>query len=271
LEMGEILKDKAALVTGGGQGLGQAICWRLAREGCNLVVADLNRETAGQTAADIGETLQREAGGDRRAIAVVVDVTDEAQVAAMVDRVVQEFGRLDVLVSNAGVLIAEDITEFPADKWRVVMNVNLFGYFLCAKHAARIMKQQRSGVIIQINSKSGKKGSYKNSAYAASKFGGIGLTQSIALDLAEYGVRVNAVCPGNLLDSPLWVDSLYAQYARKWGITEEEVRQKYVDQVPMKRGCTYADVSNVVVFLASDQSSYMTGQAINVTGGQEMR
>jgi sorbitol-6-phosphate 2-dehydrogenase len=269
--MSEMLKDKVALVTGGGQGLGQAICWRLAREGCNLAVADLNQETAQQTAADISQYQQQEAGAGRRAIAVRVDVTDEAQVAAMVERVVQEFGRLDILVSNAGILIAEDIADFPAEKWRAVMNVNLFGYFLCAKHAARVMKEQRSGVMIQINSKSGKKGSYKNSAYAASKFGGIGLTQSIALDLAEYGIRVNAVCPGNLLDSPLWVDSLYAQYARKWGITEEEVRQKYVDQVPMKRGCTYTDVSNVVVFLASDQASYMTGQAINVTGGQEMR
>ncbi|HXV42232.1 MAG TPA: SDR family oxidoreductase, partial [Anaerolineae bacterium] len=128
-----------------------------------------------------------------------------------------------------------------------------------------------SGAIIQINSKSGKKGSFKNSAYAASKFGGIGLTQSIALDLAEYGVRVNAVCPGNLLDSPLWVNSLYSQYAKKWGISEAEVRQKYIDQVPLKRGCTYEDVCNVLVFLASDQAGYMTGQAINVTGGQEMR
>jgi len=133
-----------------------------------------------------------------------------------------------------------------------------------------VMKAQRSGVIIQINSKSGKKGSYKNSAYAASKFGGIGLTQSIALELAEYNVRVNAICPGNLLDSPLWVDSLYKQYAEKWGISEQQVRQKYVDQVPMKRGCTYDDVTNTVLFLASDQSAYMTGQAINVTGGQVM-
>ena len=133
------------------------------------------------------------------------------------------------------------------------------------------MRRQRSGTIIQINSKSGKKGSYRNSAYAAAKFGGIGLTQSIALELAEYGVRVNAVCPGNLLDSPLWVDSLYAQYARNLGITEEQVREKYINQVPMRRGCTYEDVCNAVVFLTSDQSSYMTGQAINVTGGQEMR
>jgi len=130
---------------------------------------------------------------------------------------------------------------------------------------------QLHGNIIQINSKSGKKGSYKSFAYAASKFGGIGLTQSLALELAEFNIRVNSICPGNLLDSPLWVNSLYKQYAEKWGITEAEVRQRYIDQVPMKRGCTYEDVANVLAFMASDHSSYMTGQAINVTGGQEMR
>ena len=263
--MDKILQDKIALVTGGAQGLGEAICHRLAREGAHVVVADLNLAGAEKVAVDIL------AHSGRRAIAAQVDVTDEAQVEAAVQRAADEFGRLDILVSNAGVLFAEAVDEFPADKWRLVMNVNLYGYFLCAKHAARVMKAQRSGVIIQVNSKSGKKGSYKSSAYAATKFGGIGLTQSIALELAEYGVRANAVCPGNLLDSPLWVDSLYAQYAKKWGITEAEVRQRYIDQVPMKRGCTYDDVTNAIVFLASDQSSYMTGQAINVTGGQEMR
>ena len=176
-------------------------------------------------------------------------------------------------VARGEALTPEGVAEslLQEERWRQVLDVNLYGYFLTAKHAAQVMKEQGSGAIIQINSKSGKKGSYKNSAYAASKFGGIGLTQSIALELAEHGVRANAICPGNLLDSPLWVDSLYAQYAKKWSITEEEVRQKYVDQVPMKRGCTYLDVTNVVVFLASEQASYMTGQAINVTGGQEMR
>jgi sorbitol-6-phosphate 2-dehydrogenase len=258
----KLLQDRIALVTGGGQGLGQAICFRLAQEGCHVVVADLNESAAIETAAAIE---------DRRSLAIKTDVTDEAQVSGMIDQVVNEFGRLDLLVSNAGILISGEISEFPAEKWRAVMNVNLFGYFLCAKHAARVMKPQKKGVILQINSKSGKKGSFKNSAYAASKFGGIGLTQSIALDLAEYGIRVNAICPGNLLDSPLWVDSLYKQYALKLGITEAEVKQRYIDQVPMKRGCTYEDVCNVVVFMASDQSSYMTGQAINVTGGQEMR
>jgi sorbitol-6-phosphate 2-dehydrogenase len=263
--MDKILQDRIALVTGGAQGLGRAICLRLAQEGCHVVVADVNGEKAAETAALIQ---------DRRSLALKVDVTDEAQVEAMVSRTVKEFGRLDLLVANAGILIAEEVTEFPAEKWRAVLNVNLFGYFLCAKHAARVMKPQGKGVIIDINSKSGKKGSFKNSAYAASKFGGIGLTQSIALELAEYGVRVNAVCPGNLLDSPLWNEgpnALFKQYARNRGVSEEEIRQIYVNQVPMKRGCTYDDVCNVVVFLASDQASYMTGQAINVTGGQEMR
>ena len=263
--MGKLLQNHIAIVTGGARGLGEAICHRLAREGAHVVVADLDLEGAKRVAAEIV------AQTSRRAVAIQVDVTDEEQVEFMVKRAVDEFGRLDILVSNAGILIADPVDEFPADRWRAVIDVNLLGYFLCAKHAARVMKAEHSGVIIQINSKSGKKGSYKNSAYAASKFGGIGLTQSMALELAEYGVRVNAVCPGNLLDSPLWVNSLYKQYAKKWSITEEEVRQKYIDQVPMKRGCTYEDVCNVVVFLASDQASYMTGQAINVTGGQEMR
>jgi len=259
------LQDRIAIVTGGAQGLGAAICHRLAQEGAHVAVADLNFEGAKQIVSEIREQT------GRRAIAVEVNVTDEDQVAVMIQRTVAEFGRLDILVSNAGILIAEAVDAFPAEKWRLVLDINLYGYFLCAKHAARVMKAQGSGAIIQINSKSGKKGSYKNSAYAASKFGGIGMTQSIALELAEYGVRANAICPGNLLDSPLWVNSLYAQYAKKWGITEEEVREKYVDQVPMKRGCTYDDVTNVIVFLASDRSGYMTGQAINVTGGQEMR
>jgi sorbitol-6-phosphate 2-dehydrogenase len=175
------------------------------------------------------------------------------------------------MVSNAGIVIAGEISEFPFEDFRKVIEVNLLGYFLCAKHAARVMKPRRSGVIVQINSKSGKKGSFKNAAYASSKFGGIGLTQSIALDLAPYNIRVNAICPGNLLDSPLWVDSLYRQYAEKWGITEDEVRRRYTEQVPLKRGCSYDDVTSLLLFLVSDGASYMTGQSINVTGGQEMR
>jgi len=262
------LEKKIAIITGGAQGLGEALSERLAREGCDIVIGDINLEGAEAAARRIATAT------GRKALAVKLDVTREEDVKALFDRAVNAFGRVDIVVANAAILIAEPIAEADAEKWRAVMNVNLFGYFLTTKYAARIMKAQRSGSIIQINSKSGKKGSYKNSAYAASKFGGIGLTQSLALELAEHGVRVNAICPGNLLDSPLWNDgpnALFKQYARNQGITEAQVRQKYIDQVPMKRGCTYDDICNVVVFLASDQSGYMTGQAINVTGGQEMR
>jgi sorbitol-6-phosphate 2-dehydrogenase len=257
------LKDRVALVTGAGQGLGGALARRLAAEGCAVAIADVNGEAAERVAAGL-----RESGG--RALGIRADVADEASVAEMVRRTVDELGGLDILVSNAGILKAHDIQEFPLEDWKRVLDVNLTGYFLCAREAARVMAEQRRGVIIQINSKSGKKGSFRNSAYAASKFAGIGLTQSLALDLAPFGVRVNAVCPGNLLDGSLWQESLYDQYAKKWGLTPEEVRKKYEEQVPLGRGCQYDDVANVVIFLASDESSYMTGQALNVTGGQQL-
>lgn len=260
------LDGKVALVTGAAQGLGEAIAQRLAAEGCRgIVVADVNETKAAEVAQVIFSSRSCQA------IAVRCNVTDEASVDQAFQAALDAFGTLDILVANAGILKAHDILEFPTADWRAVMEVNLFGYFLCARAAAKIMAERRSGVIVQINSKSGKKGSFRNSAYAASKFGGIGLTQSIALDLAPYGVRVNSVCPGNLLEGSLWNESLYEQYARKWGLTQEEVKRKYVEQVPLGRGCTYEDVCNVVAFLCSEEASYMTGQAINVTGGQEMR
>jgi sorbitol-6-phosphate 2-dehydrogenase len=259
------LDGRVALVTGAAQGLGEAIARRLAAEGCRAVaVADLVGDRVVETAKTIEAETRVEALG------IAVDVTKEEQVERMVRETVERFGRLDLLISNAGILKARDIAEFPAAEWHAVMEVNLFGYFLCAREAARVMIPQKSGVIIQVNSKSGKKGSFRNSAYAASKFGGIGLTQSIALDLAPHGIRVNAVCPGNLLDGTLWQESLFEQYSRNRGLSMEEVRRQYESQVPLGRGCTYDDCCNVVVFLASDDASYMTGQAINITGGQEM-
>jgi len=258
------LENKVALVTGAAQGLGEALAHRMAKEGARVTVADI----ADEQAEAVARAIVAQHGVE--AISVHADVTDLAQCEAMVERTVERWGRLDICISNAGVLFAGAVDEIDPARWKTVIDVNLVGYFHVARAAVGVMKRQKSGVIIQINSKSGKRGSSKNSAYAASKFGGIGLTQSLALELAEEGIRVNAICPGNLLDSPLWVDSLYAQYAKRWGITEEEVRHRYLEQVPMKRGCTYEDVANVAVFLASDESSYMTGQAINVTGGQEM-
>ena len=258
------LHDKKAIVTGAAQGLGAAIVEHLAEEGCDVIAWDVQLDKVQQSASEIGARTGRLVAG------TAVDVTDPEAVRGAIEQSVRELGGLDVFVSNAGILISGDSLEFDVARWRRVIDVNLVGYFICAREAARAMLQTGGGSIIQINSKSGKKGSFRNSAYAASKFGGIGVTQSLALEFAEQGVRINSVCPGNLLDSPLWVDSLFKQYAANQGISEEQVRQKYIDQVPMKRPCEYRDVTNVVVFFASDASSYMTGQAINVTGGQEM-
>lgn len=265
------LQDKIAIVTGGAQGLGQAISQRLAHEGCNVVIADVNETGVKATAAAIA----KETG--RRVVGVKVDVTQEADVKALFDGTVRDFGRVDIVVANAAILIAQPIIEADAEKWRAVMTVNLFGYFLTTKHACRVMKAQGGGSIININSKSGKKGSAANSAYAATKFAGIGHTQSVALEMAPFNVRCNAVCPGNLLDSPLWTHpekGLFVQYLRAGKVpgarNVEDVRRAYINQVPMKRGCAYEDVCNAVVFFASDQSSYITGVALSVTGGQEM-
>jgi sorbitol-6-phosphate 2-dehydrogenase len=259
------LKDQRAVVTGAAQGLGTAIAERLLREGCRVLIGDVQEVPL--TAA---RNQWRKEFGPKRVAAEVCDVTREDDVRRIVETAVREFGGIDVFVANAGVLHSGELTAFDVGQWRKVIDVNLVGQMICMKHALKVMEQAGKGSFIQINSKSGKRGSFRNSAYAASKFGGIGLVQSAALEMAEKGVRVNAVCPGNLLDSPLWTQSLFRQYAANQGLTEDEVRRKYVDQVPMKRSCAYEDVCNVVVFLASDQSSYMTGQAINVTGGQEM-
>lgn len=260
------LQDKVSIVTGAAQGLGKALATRFLKEGGLVVIADMQEHALGETATE----LSREYSGSR-VRRIRSDVTNEEDIQAAVALAVKDFGRLDVFVANAGILIAGPLLEFEVARWRKVIEVNLVGQMICMKHALRVMTQQGSGSYIQINSKSGKKGSFKNSAYAASKFGAIGLVQSAALEVADQGVRVNAVCPGNLLDSPLWKDSLFKQYAQNQGISEEDVRKKYIDQVPMKRPCVYDDVCNVVAFLASDLSGYMTGQAINVTGGQEMR
>jgi len=268
----QLLKDRIAVITGAAQGLGAALTARLAQEGCHVVAADLQEAPLRAMTGPVAEAT------GRRIVPAVCNVTEEADVERVFDSAVHEFGKVDIVVANAAILIAEPIAEAHAEKWRAVMNVNLFGNFLTFKHACRVMKPRQSGSIIQINSKSGKKGSAANSAYAASKFGGIGLVQSVALEMARHHIRCNAVCPGNLLDSPLWTDpskGLFVQYLNAGKVpgaqSIDDVRKAYIDQVPLRRGCTYDDIGNVVTFLASDLSSYMTGQAINVTGGQEMR
>ncbi len=253
------LKGKVAVVTGASQGLGEALAIRLDKEGCKVAVCDINIEGAKAVAAKLSD-----------AIAISVDVTKYDQCEAAAKTVLDKWGKVDILVSNAAIVKSGDIFSLTPEAFKLVTDINLNGYFNTVKAFAPSMLERKSGSIIQINSKSGRKGSFKNGAYASSKFGGVGLTQSLALEFAESGVRVNCICPGNLLNSPLWVNSLFKQYAANQGITEEEVRAKYINQVPMKRSCEFVDIENALVFLASDYASYMTGQAINVTGGQQM-
>lgn len=198
------------------------------------------------------------------------DATSEQSVLALSRGVDEIFGRVDLLVYSAGIAKAAFISDFQLGDFDRSLQVNLVGYFLCAREFSRLMiRDGIQGRIIQINSKSGKVGSKHNSGYSAAKFGGVGLTQSLALDLAEYGITVHSLMLGNLLKSPMF-QSLLPQYATKLGIKPDQVEQYYIDKVPLKRGCDYQDVLNMLLFYASPKASYCTGQSINVTGGQVM-
>lgn len=256
------LKGKTAIITGCGRGLGEALCFRLAEDGCKVVVTDINISSAEAVARQLPE-----------AIALECDVTDYAQCEKTVKDAAERFGKVDILISNAAILFSGSIDEMDPKTWKNVVDVNLCGFFNICKACIPVFIEHNTGNIIQINSKSGKKGSFKNSAYAASKFGGIGLVQSLALELAPCNIRVNAICPGNLMQSPLWLqgeDSLLKQYSRNQGLSEEALLAKYNAQVPLGRSCTYKDVADMMVFLLSEEAGYLTGQALNVTGGVEM-
>ncbi|AGH38054.1 Sorbitol-6-phosphate 2-dehydrogenase [Bibersteinia trehalosi USDA-ARS-USMARC-188] len=256
---------KVAVVVGGGQTLGAFLSEGLADSGYRVVVADLNGENAQAVAGIINGKY-----GAENAIGVQVDATNETSVEAMAKATDEAFGRVDLVVYSAGTAKAAKITDFDLKDFDLSVKVNLTGYFLSAKHFSRLMiRDGIKGRIIQINSKSGKVGSKHNSGYSAAKFGGVGLTQSLALDLAEHGITVHSLMLGNLLKSPMF-QSLIPQYAKKLGIPESEVEQVYIDKVPLKRGCDYQDVLNVLRFYASEQAAYCTGQSINITGGQVM-
>ena len=267
---------RIALVTGAAQGFGLAIAEDLVAEGAHVVLADLNVQLAETNAGSLVDRF-----GPGRAVAVAMDVTDDASVAAGIRATVHAYGGLDILVSNAGVLRAGGVTTQPVADFDLVTRVNYRGYFLAVKHAAPVMARQHAADpgwwsdIIEINSKSGLQGSTRNGAYAGSKFGGIGLTQSFALELVDDGIKVNAICPGNFLDGPLWSDpanGLFVQYLREGKVpgatTVDDVRHYYEARVPMGRGCTPADVMEALYYLVAQR--YETGQALPVTGGQVM-
>ncbi len=267
---------KIVLITGAAQGFGLEIAQDFAAQGAVVVLLDINEDGVRRAA----EELNRQYGPET-ALALKADVTSEESVSRAVAQTVQHYGGFDVFVSNAGVLKADSVKRQPVKDFDFVTAVNYRGYYLCVKAAAPVLALQHQADasyrsdIIQINSKSGLRGSNRNFAYAGSKFGGIGLTQSFALELVEDGIKVNSICPGNFFDGPLWSDpnnGLFVQYLRAGKVpgakTVEDVRRAYEAMIPMGRGCTTPDVMKAIYYLMEQE--YETGQALPVTGGQVM-
>ncbi|MDR0723474.1 MAG: SDR family NAD(P)-dependent oxidoreductase [Treponema sp.] len=271
-----VVKNKIALVTGGAQGIGAVIAQSLAASGALVFIADRNLEGAETLAVQINATEKRTA-----AIPVAVDVADEASVKALFKTLIKNVGGLDICISNAGVLKAGSVLEQSLQDFSFVTDINYTGFFLIAKYAGLLFREQHRTAhhwktdIIQINSKSGLEGSNKNGAYAGGKFGGIGLTKSFALELVDYNIKVNAICPGNFFDGSLWSDpekGLFVQYLRSGKVPGAkhiaDVKAYYEAKIPMKRGCTGPDVMRAIYYIIEQE--YETGQAVPVTGGQVM-
>lgn len=271
------LEGKVAVVTGCARerGIGRAIAMRLAKEGANVVAADYCRAMAEYPDAKFGQMEEleglvadiRKLG--RRSIAVKVDVTDEAEVAAMAEAAMKEFGRVDILCNNAGGGVGGGpVIQQTLDSWNRTVAINLTGTFLCAKHVApKIIAGGRGGRIINTASIAGKRGGPMMAAYSSAKHGVIGLTRSLALELGAFNITVNAVCPG-FVETQLF-EGLINMVGTTRNMNREQVLKTFVQQVPMGRMENGDDVANVVAFLASDDGGYMTGQALNICGGVE--
>lgn len=271
------VQNKTFIVTGAAQGFGEGIARCLIEEGANIVVADLNEEVGKATVEELNALAT-----SNRAVFVKTDVSNILSIERLMLDTICNFGAIDCFVSNAGVLRAGDLEHMTPEDFDFVTRINYNAYFYCTKIVSRIMKLQTKYAlndyfadVIQINSKSGLRGSKANFAYAGGKFGGIGLTQSFALELAPFNIKVNSICPGNYYDGPLWSNpdnGLFVQYLNAGKVpgakTVEDVKEFYLSQVPMRKGCSPLDVTKGILYLI-DQTGE-TGQALPITGGQVM-
>lgn len=254
-------KDKVVVVTGGGGGIGAAICREFANVGAKVAITDV-REKEAQSVAE--EILKN--GGLAEAYAM--DVTKKADVDETSMKIAQDLGTADIWVNCAGISKILPFLDHTEELWDLTLNINLKGTFLCCQAAIRQMLPKKRGVIINMSSQSGQVGTSHFQAYCASKFGVIGLTQSLAVEFAREGIRVNAICPG-VVWTPMW-DSQVADYAKKRNMKPEEVKPYFESKIPMGRLALEKDVARMALFLASEDAGYLTGQSLNVSGGTIM-
>jgi len=244
------LKDKVALVTGGAQGIGRTISEELARAGAHVVLGDVNLEGAQARAEAINNS-----GGS--ASAIKIDVSNATEVREVFDFIMKDKKPVDIVVNNAGITRDGLMVRMKESDWDLVLDINLKGSFLCSQQAAKQMMKQKSGAIVNIASIVGVMGNFGQANYSASKAGVIGLTKTLAREVASRGIRVNAIAPG-------FIDTEMTR------VLDEEVRQKLIEQIPLARLGLPEDVARCVNFLVSDKSSYITGQVINLNGGMLM-
>ena len=256
-------RGKGAIVTGGGGGIGRAIALGLAGEGAAVTIADLNLDAARKVAQEISDR-----GGE--ALAVQTDVAEKASVDSAVRQTLDTFGRIDILVNNAGVQHVSPIVDFPEAQWHALVGVILTGTFFCTQAVLPSMISRGSGRIINISSVLGRIGQPYKAAYCAAKHGVIGLTRVTALETAEHGITVNAICPG--VTRTEIVENQLDGLARTYGISRDEVLDKvFFPQIPQKRLMDPGEVAECVLFLASDRAFALTGQAINFSAGWVMQ